>query len=272
MTLTMTAPEIGQSRKMTTRLALVLEYDGTNYFGFQWQANAPSVQGAVENALEKLTGEKIRVLGSSRTDTGVHARGQVISFDTASALTMETFVSGLNFHLPEDIAVKSVCEVGDSFLVRSMAVSREYSYNILNSRTRSPMAARFAYRVHGELDVEAMNSAAQRLVGTHDFASFASDLNEDEAEKSTVRQVYQSAVIRNGDMVVFKIVANAFIRHQIRSTAGALVQVGLGKLNEADFVSLLEAKKIGLAGPTLPACGLCLERVNYPSSFKEMKK
>ena len=270
MTSTMTAPEIGQSPKLTKRLALVLEYDGTNYFGFQWQANAPSIQGALENALEKLTGEQVRVLGSSRTDTGVHARGQVVSFKTSSSLPMEAFVNGLNYHLPQDIAVKSAYQVNDNFLVRSMSVSREYGYYILNSQTRSPMTSRFAYRVAGELNVEAMNRACQALVGIHDFASFASDIS-DEPEMSTVREVYQAKVERDGDVIVFNIVANAFIRHQIRSAAGALVQVGLNKLSEAEFVSILEAKKIGLAGPTLPACGLCLMRVNYPCSFEEMR-
>jgi tRNA pseudouridine38-40 synthase len=152
-----------------------------------------------------------------------------------------------------------------------MAVSREYSYTILNCRTRSPITSRFAHRVTGELDVEAMNRAGQMLVGTHDFASFASDIN-DEPEMSTIRRVHQANVIRHGDMVVFNIVANAFIRHQIRSTAGALVQVGSGKLSEAEFINILEAKKVGLAGPKLPACGLCLERVNYPCSFEEMRK
>ena len=270
MTLTMTASDVGQSRKLTTRLVLVLEYDGTNYFGFQWQANAPSIQGAVENALEKLTGEKVRVLGSSRTDTGVHARGQVVSFDTNSPLPIEVFVHGLNHHLPEDIAVKSAHQVNDSFLVRSRTVSREYSYYILNSRTRSPMTLGFAYRVAGELDIVAMNRASQTLIGIHDFASFASDIS-DEPEKSTVREVFQAKVVRDGDNVVFNIVANAFVRHQIRSTAGALMQVGLHRLSETEFITLLEAKKVGLAGPTLPACGLCLERVNYPSSFEEMR-
>jgi tRNA pseudouridine38-40 synthase len=267
----MAAPEIGQSLKLTTRQALVVEYDGTNYFGFQWQTNADSIQGALEYALEKLTGENIRVLGSSRTDTGVHARGQVVSFKTTASLPLETFVTGLNFYLPEDIAVKSAHKVGESFLVRSMAVNREYSYTILNSRTRSPIASRFAYRVSGELDVEAMNRACQALIGSHDFASFASDINSDELENSTVREVYRAQVTRDEDKVVFNIIANAFIRHQIRSTAGALVQVGLHKLSEADFFSILETKKIGLAGPTLPACGLCLEKVNYSSSFEEMK-
>jgi tRNA pseudouridine38-40 synthase len=115
-----------------------------------------------------------------------------------------------------------------------------------------------------------MNRACHALVGIHDFASFASDIS-DEPQMSTVRQVYQAKVERDGDIVVFNIVANAFIRHQIRSTAGALVQVGLHKLSEAEFVSILEEKKIGLAGPTLPACGLCLIRVNYPCSFEEMR-
>jgi tRNA pseudouridine38-40 synthase len=179
-------------------------------------------------------------------------------------------VQGLNYHLPEDISVKSACQVNESFLVRSMSVSREYSYSILNSRTRSPMTARFAYRVTGELDVEAMNSACQALVGIHDFTSFASDIG-DEPQISTIRQVYRAVVERHEDMVVFNIVANAFIRHQIRSTAGALVQVGSHKLSQSDFIGLLEAKKVGLAGPTLPACGLCLMRVNYPTSFEEMK-
>jgi tRNA pseudouridine38-40 synthase len=270
MTLTMAAPEIGQSQKLCTRLALVLEYDGTNYFGFQWQANASSIQGAIESALEKLTGEKIRVLASSRTDAGVHARGQVVSFTTISSLPIESFISGLNFYLPDDIAVKAAHQVSDSFMVRSMAVSREYSYYILNSRTRSPITARFAHRVAGKLDVEAMDRACKSLVGTHDFASFASDIN-DAKEKSTIREVYQIKVERDGDNIVFNIIANAFIRHQIRSTAGALVQVGLHKLTEAEFVNILEEKKVGLAGPILPACGLCLIRVNYPYSFKEMR-
>ena len=270
MTLTMSVPEVEQRRKLTVRVALVLEYDGTNYFGFQWQANAPSIQGAVENALEKLTGEKVRVLVSSMTDTGVHARHQVVSFNTSCSLPIEAFVNGLNYHLPQDIAVKSAHQVNDSFLVRSMTVNREYSYYILNSRTRSPLTSRFAYRIAGELDVAAMNRASQTLLGIHDFASFASDIS-DELEKSTVRQVFRSKVVQDRDNVIFNIVANAFVRHQIRSTAGALTQVGLHRLSEVEFVSLLEAKKVGLAGPTLPACGLCLERVNYPCSFEEMR-
>ncbi len=132
------------------------------------------------------------------------------------------------------------------------------------------MTLRFAHRVAGKLDVELMNRASQNLVGIHDFVSFASNIG-DVKDKSTVRRVYHAKVTREGDFIVFNIVANAFVRHQIRSTAGALVQVGFGKMNQAEFIDIMEAKKTGLAGPTLPACGLCLMRVNYPCSFEEMR-
>lgn len=267
----MTQPETEKSQKLTIGLALVVEYDGTNYFGFQWQAGAPTIQSELEKALAKLTGEHIRVAASSRTDTGVHAQGQVIAFKTGSSLPVEVFVGGMNYHLPEDIAVKSAHRVNDSFLVRNMAVSREYRYTILNCETRSPIVARFAHRVAVELDVAAMDCVAQKLVGTHDFASFASNIG-DEPEKSTIRNVYQAKVKREGDIITFDITANAFIRHQIRSTAGALAQVGSHKMTEAEFIGLLGAKKPGSAGPTLPACGLCLVRVNYPGSFEEMRR
>lgn len=270
MTLTVTAPERAKSLKAGNRLALVVEYDGTNYFGFQWQANAPTIQDELEKALEKLTGERLRIVASSRTDTGVHALGQVISFKTESALPDKAFLDGLNHYLPEDIAIKSVHRVSDSFLVRSMAGSREYSYRILNSGTRSPMSSRFAYRVGGELDVEAMDRACKILLGVHDFASFASQIGGEE-NISTVRQVYSAEVKRDGDMIIFNIIANAFVRHQIRNTMGALLQAGMRKMTEAQFRDLLDARQPGSAGPTAPACGLCLIRVNYPHSFEEMK-
>jgi tRNA pseudouridine38-40 synthase len=266
----MTEPEIRQSRETATRLALVLEYDGTNYFGSQWQDNAATIQGELEKALHKLTGEKLRIVASSRTDTGVHARGQVISFSTNSSLKVEAFVHGLNYHLPDDIAVKAAYRVKDSFRVRSMAVNREYCYTILNSKVRSPILSRFTHRIPEQLDVDAMNKACQNLVGIHDFASFASGIG-DEPEKSTIREVFRAKVERESELIIFNIVANAFIRHQIRSTIGALVQVGLSKMSEAEFVGIMEAKKPGLAGPTLPSCGVCLIRVNYPCSFEEMR-
>jgi len=157
-----------------TRIVLILEYDGTNYHGSQLQANAPTIQGEIEKALSKLTGERTRANAASRTDAGVHAKGQVISFRTRSALPLKAFVDGLNHYLPRDIAVKEAFRADDSFDVRRGALSREYKYYILNSPTRSPMRQDFSYRVNGKLDVKTMQRACQALIGKHDFASFVS--------------------------------------------------------------------------------------------------
>lgn len=251
----------------TTIMVLVVEYDGTSYYGSQWQTGLPTIQGEIEKALQKLTGESIRIAMAGRTDAGVHARGQVVSVRTGSTLSTETFISGLNHYLPQDIAVKSAHIAGDSFDVRRSAVSRQYRYSILNTRTRSPLREAFACRITGTLDVAAMNRACRALIGAHDFASFASGVGGD--DKSTVRRVYRAEVTREGDLVVLDMVANAFVRHQIRSTAGCLVRIGLGRMSQDEFRSIIEAKRPGLAGPTLPACGLCLVRVEYPHPFEE---
>ncbi|HEY40418.1 MAG TPA: tRNA pseudouridine(38-40) synthase TruA [Dehalococcoidia bacterium] len=246
---------------------MVVEYDGTNYYGSQWQSGLPTIQSEMEKALRKLTGESVRVAMAGRTDAGVHARGQVVGFRTASALSTESFTNGLNYYLPRDIAVKSAYVADDSFDVRRSAVSRHYRYSILNTRTRSPLREAFACRINGNLDMLAMNRACRALTGEHDFASFASGIAGE--TKSTVRSVYRAEVSREGDLVVFDMVANAFVRHQMRSTAGCLVRIGLGRMSQDEFQRVVEAKKPGLAGPTLPACGLCLVGVEYPHPLEE---
>jgi tRNA pseudouridine38-40 synthase len=250
-------------------MVLIMEYDGTNYNGFQLQANQPTVQGEVESALAKLTGEKVRVLAASRTDTGVHAHEQVVSLRTVSSLPEHAFIGGLNHYLPYDIAVRDAIRVNDAFNVRRNAVSREYHYIILNRAARSPIRHRFAHQVPGKLDVMAMNEACQCLVGEHDFASFATALES--RIKSTVRRVHQAGVTRDGDLVTFRIVSSSFLPHQVRNTVGALLRVGLGKMTADEFRSILEAKTPGLAGPTAPAQGLCLMQVNYPHSWEELR-
>ena len=250
----------------TTRIVLIMEYDGTNYHGFQLQASLPTIQGETEKALRKLTGERSRVITASRTDAGVHAKGQVVSFRTRSSLPLPTFINGLNYYLPRDIAVKAAHRVSDSFNVRRSALSREYSYYILNSLTRSPIWEGFAYLVSGHLDIEAMNQACQALIGEHDFASFASSIGG--GIKSTIRRVYRAKVEKDGQSAVFNIVANSFLPHQVRNTVGALLRVGLGKMTVDEFHRIIEAKKPGLARPTAPARGLCLMRINYPRSFE----
>jgi tRNA pseudouridine38-40 synthase len=269
MVFTTATTEIEKMSSLATanKIALVMEYDGTNYYGFQLQSDRPTIQAEIEKALWRLTGEQMRVMASGRTDAGVHAKGQVVSFRTGSRLSPQTFVNGLNYYLPEDIAVKAAYGVADSFNVRRGAVSREYRYHIINSSTRSPIREGFSYRVPGCLDIESMNGACQALVGEHDFASFVSNIGG--GEKSTVRIVYQAGVEKSGDLIVLSIVANAFLRHQVRSTAGALVRVGLGKMSVDEFQEIMGARKPGLAGPILPARGLCLMQVNYPRPFEE---
>jgi tRNA pseudouridine38-40 synthase len=250
-----------------TKMVLVVEYNGNKYYGFQLQAGLPTIQGEVEKALEKLTGEQVRVIAASRTDTGVHARGQVVCFRTQSILPPKTFISGLNYYLPRDIAVRAAYKADDSFNVRSHAVSREYSYYILNSPTRSPMLDDFSFLVTGEMDIAVMNQAAKALVGEHDFAPFASSLGVQ--IKNTRRRVYQANFERDGELVIFNMVANSFLPHQVRNTVGALIRVGLGRMTVEEFHSIMNEKKHGLAGPAAPACGLCLMKVNYRRHFEE---
>ena len=251
----------------TTKVVLIVEYDGTHYHGFQLQATLPTIQWEIEKALWKLTGERIRVMAASRTDAGVHAKGQVVSFRTKSPLPPQTFVNGLNYYLSRDIAIKAAYRVDDSFNVRRDAISREYNYYILNSLTRSPIREGFSYRVGGHLDIEAMNQVCQALIGEHDFISFASSMAI--GTKSTVRRVYQAEMEKDGELVVFNMVANSFLTHQVRNTVGTLIRVGLGRMKVDEFCSIMKVKKSGLGGPTAPARGLCLMRVNYPYPFEK---
>jgi tRNA pseudouridine38-40 synthase len=246
---------------------LIIEYDGTNYHGSQLQTGAPTVQREIEKALKMLTGEKIRVKMASRTDAGVHARGQVVCFDTGAALPPHAFVEGMNHFLPEDIAVKEAHRAAAGFDARRRAVSREYRYHILNSQTRSPLRRHQSHRVAGELDIEAMNRACQALIGRHDFASFVASAAT-ARRKPTVREVQRAEVTREGDVITLTMVAHSFLVHQVRNTAGALIKVGQGRMTAEEFGHIVAAAQPGLAGPTAPAAGLCLTRVNYPDSFK----
>ena len=252
---------------VSTKIVLIMEYEGTNYHGFQLQTSLPTIQEEMEKALGRLTGERTRVMAASRTDAGVHAKGQVVSFRTKSLLPPPTFISGLNYYLPRDIAVRAAYKVSDSFNVRGDAISREYSYYILNSLTRSPLREGFCYLVAGHLDTKSMNKACQTLIGEHDFASFASSIGVE--TKSTIRRVYKAEIEKKEDLIIFNMVANSFLPHQVRNTVGALIGVGWGKMNDKEFRSIIEAKRPGIAGPAVLACGLCLMQVNYPCPLAE---
>jgi tRNA pseudouridine38-40 synthase len=244
----------------SSKFVLLVEYDGTRYHGFQWQAKLPTIQNELEQAIRQLGGLSSRVIGASRTDAGVHARGQVVGFWTKSSLDTTSLVRALNYHLPNDIAIKAAYRAGADFGVRRDALSREYRYYIMNSATRSPLSQAFSLFVPGKLNVEAMNQACRLMLGEHDFASFASCLD---AGKSTVRRVHEAGVEERGDFKVFRIVASSFLPHQVRSTVGLLVRLGLGKLGIGEFRDIMGARSQGLAGPVYPPRGLCLMRVNY---------
>lgn len=241
------------------RLALVLEYDGSRYGGSQLQKRTPSIQGELEMAIEKLTGERSRAAFAGRTDAGVHAFGQVAAFTTASSLATEVFVRGLNAWLPEDIAVRRAIEAPPGFDPRRHASSRTYRYRIYNAPVRSPLWRRHAWLVVDELDMIAMQRAAQALVGEHDFAAFSR-----REGVTTVRCVRRCEASREGALITFEIEANAFLRQQVRRTVGALAQVGAAKLSVAAFRQILRRAEPATAGPVAPAHGLCLVRVDYP--------
>jgi tRNA pseudouridine38-40 synthase len=258
-----------------TKFVLVVEYDGTRYHGFQWQAGLPTIQAELERAIKELCGQSSRVVAASRTDAGVHAKGQVVSFWAKSALSTQTLVKAVNYYLPGDIAVKVAYKVSNDFNVRRDALSREYCYYILNSKTRSPFSKMFALFMPKMLDIEVMSKACQLMQGKHDFMSFATSLG---SVRSTVRQVYEAKIDtltyplpsreRNKErVVIFHEEADSFLPHQVRNTIGLLIRVGLGKISVGDFYDIMEAKSLGLAGPMAPAYGLWLTKINYSKSL-----
>ena len=249
-----------------TKFILLIEYDGTQYHGFQWQAGLPTIQSELEQAIKKICGQNSRAMAASRTDAGVHAKGQVVSFRAKSTLSVMTLVKALNYYLPSDIAVKAACKPSNDFNVRRDALSREYCYYILNDDTRSPFSQKFALFVPKTLDIQVMSKACQLIQGEHDFVSFATSLN---GVRSTLRNVYEASIDREGVFVVFRIVANSFLPHQVRNTIGLLIRLGLGKVEVEGFHDIMGAKKMGLAGPTAPACGLWLTKVNYSKPLSE---
>ena len=263
------------------RLALTIEYEGTRYRGFQYQVDAPSIQGELELAIVRLTGERARVRGAGRTDAGVHAEAQVATFDTASKHPTATVVSALNHYLPPDIAVKAAHVVRPDFDARRDARRRIYRYTILNGATPSPLARRFACHIRHRLDVERMREAASVFVGEHDFRRFAAPLQD--GKTNSVRAIH-SAVVSGGswrsavgggssmpytsgarmdETLVFEVAGNAFLQRQVRRMAGALVDIGRGRLSTNDLQAMLDGGQTDKVAHSLPAHGLCLVGVEY---------
>jgi tRNA pseudouridine38-40 synthase len=249
-------------------IALILEYDGTDFHGFQYQIGGRTVQGEVEAAIRRVTGVETRLAGAGRTDAGVHATGQVATFTTTSSLSTERLCGALNAVLPKDVAVKRVVEAPAGFHARFSARSRSYLYRVWNDEAPTAMWRRSTYQRWRRLDVEAMQRAARAIVGAHDFAGFAGSIGRASCERTTVREIIRACWERSGAFVDFEITANAFLPHMVRNLVGTFLLVGEGKLAADGLANILAARDRRLAGPTAPARGLCLIQVEYaPSAF-----
>ena len=242
-------------------LRLILEYDGASYHGWQRQKNALSLQQVIEEALARITGEKVRLIASGRTDAGVHARGQVANFVTESTAPLRAFVQGLNSLLPLDIAVLQAEEVPLDFHARYAAIWKTYEYCILNRPVRSPLHQGHAWWLSESLDLAAMEAAAQSLPGEHDFAAFRAAGGR---PGHAVRRVGEAFWRREPEgWLVFSITANGFLRGMVRSLVGTMVEIGKGKYPPEYLGEALKKGDRRLAGPTAPPQGLFLMKVDY---------
>lgn len=248
----------------------IVAYDGTDYRGFQVQAEGPTIQGELERALERLTGAPVRVQGAGRTDAGVHAMGQVISFAAPWRHSPDDLCRALNATLPRDIAVRRVDAAEATFHARYSAQSRLYVYHVYASQERLPLLDRYAHHMAAPLPLEELNRAAAFFVGEHDFATFG----QPPVGEITVRVVHRARwcalstealglAPEEVHLYRFEIEANAFLRGMVRRMVGALLEVGAGRMGASDVAALLEARDIRQACPPAPACGLCLWQVRY---------
>jgi tRNA pseudouridine38-40 synthase len=248
-------------------LRLTVEYDGTEFSGFQWQPDARTVAGVLEAALGKLLCEDVKVTGAGRTDAGVHASGQVVSIATRSRFPFERLLHALNAVLPGDCSVREGAIVEPGFSARFSALERTYVYTILNRTQRDALVARYAWHVPGQLDLDAMRAAGACLVGEHDFRSFAASALRPGAPTSTVRTVRRLEIERRGELLRIEIAADGFLRHMVRTIVGMLAKCGLGRREPSAVAAVLAARDRSAAGPTAPARGLCLAGVRYPDGY-----
>lgn len=246
------------------RIALGLEYDGSRYLGWQTQPGGGAVQDALEPALAAIAGEAVPVICAGRTDRGVHAREQVVHFDTAANRPMSAWVRGVNALLPESVAVLWSQPVDGEFHARYAARSRTYRYVLLNRAVRPALAARYVGWFHIALDIQKMKEAAALLAGEHDFSAFRSA--ECQA-KSPVRTLHSVVIEQRGERLDFIFRANAFLHHMVRNLVGTLVYVGKGKHPPLWAKEVLESRDRARAAPTFAAEGLYLERVEYDSQW-----
>ncbi len=243
------------------RILLHLAYDGTNYNGYQSQTNAVGIQDILEKSIRDLFGGDVRTIGASRTDTGVHARDNLVVFDCDAKMLPGKIALALNARLPDDIRVMESMEVPGNFHPRHCDSVKTYSYRIMNRRVPDPLWQRYALHYYYPLDESKMAAAASYLVGTHDFASFCSS---GFSGKSTVRTIYRSEVTREGDLITYTVSGSGFLYNMVRIITGTLILAGSGQMAPEEMMRILEARDRSAAGDTAPPKGLTLEKIEIP--------
>ena len=250
------------------RIKLVTAYDGTNYHGSQIQNNGETIEGVLKAELSSLLKEEINLIGASRTDAGVHARGNVYVFDTISRIPPEKFTYALNARLPEDIRIQESCEVPADFHPRHQNTIKTYEYRVLNRKLPLPEHRLYTHFTYEELNLEKMNEACKYFLGEHDFASFCASGSQAE---STVREIYDLHVKKEGDLLTISVTGNGFLYNMVRIIAGTLLKVGGGHILPEETEKIIAGKDRALAGPTAPAKGLTLVKIRYPDYEKQPK-
>ncbi len=252
----MTVSRASNENEGARTLRGTLQYDGTSYAGFQWQTTAPTIQGAVEAAITTVTGRYSRVTGAGRTDAGVHARGQVISFETDTRLTTDVLLRALNATLPRDIVLRDLVEAADGFHARYSAHSRAYEYIVYNAPTPSPFWRLYSHHAPGPLDVEAMGQTLRHLLGEHDFAAFGMPMERtrdgERMRGGTVRTMLAARCWTREEFVYFYVEANAFLRHMARRIVGSALKVGQRRLTTGDVLALVQRPYSGVGGAPPP--------------------
>lgn len=245
---------------MMRRILLTIEYKGTRYCGWQSQKNGPSVQEELAKALEKVCGHRVKLIGSGRTDEGVHALAQAAHFDTDCSIPDDKFPFAVNPFLPEDIRVTSSKQVPEGFHARYGAKRKTYVYKLYTSKIDSPIRRELFAHIPYELDVERMRQGAAHLVGEHDFSAF---MAAGSSVKGTVRRIYYIDITKDGDRIEIEVCGNGFLRHMVRIITGTLIDVGRGRIGPNEVAKILESRDRARAGFTAPSCGLYLKEVQY---------
>ncbi|RMF93725.1 MAG: tRNA pseudouridine(38-40) synthase TruA [Candidatus Schekmanbacteria bacterium] len=239
---------------------LKIQYDGTRYSGWQIQPNVKTIEGIITEAIDKIFHRKVKLIGASRTDAGVHARGQVANFHFPDEIDITTIKRGLNAVIPDDIAIQQVEIADEKFHSRYSAKSKIYQYFIWNRDYKTPFYSRYSWQIHNRLDIDAMRAASYFIKGEKDFSSFQGAGCD---SKVPIRRIDFFDIKREEGFIKFTIEGSGFLKHMVRNIVGTLVEIGMGKMNPVEMIHILEARDRKKAGPTAPARGLVLVKVIY---------